>query len=198
MKLSEYISILLTPLHLNYCRWNFTWDENVTYPIRIEYITPSVPDHAPSLTLMWLTGNRSSFEPIQTLRPTVSEAELKRQSMQAALGSGWSTWWRPSATAHVHLPTGFGVDVGVVDDHSAGNLISGGIVDRCSSEDDCTVRPGPHTYNGSYTKLNMRIRGTSSLPILSVTIESFSSASKAPAIVNSAIAEVVPSISSST
>ena len=71
----------------------------------------------------------------------------------------------------MHLPTGFGVEMATVDT-TANKRFAGGIVDRCTGDADCTVRPGPHTYNGSYTKLTTRIRGTASAPTLSVVTES--------------------------
>ena len=57
-------------------------------------------------------------------------------------------------------------------DATAQARFAGGIVDRCTGDSDCTVRPGPHTYNGSYTKLTTRIRGPASAPTLSVVTES--------------------------
>lgn len=76
-----------------------------------------------------------------------------------------------SPLRQVHLPTGFGVEMATVDT-TANKRFAGGIVDRCTGDADCTVRPGPHTYNGSYTKLTTRIRGTASAPTLSVMTES--------------------------
>ena len=53
--------------------------------------------------------------------------------MQTALATGWNTWFRPSATDHIHLPTGFGFGVGVVN-KVTGSITRGGVVDRCQEE----------------------------------------------------------------
>lgn len=141
------------------------------YLIRIEYISATASPA--QLSLQWRRGNTSTFVPVPTssLSPAVPAPELQRQQMQAALGQGFNTWWRPSATTHVHLPTGFGIKLSTLDTVS-NSVITGGVVDRCSSDSDCTVRPGPHTYNGSYTRLTTRIRGNASAPTLSVVTES--------------------------
>jgi hypothetical protein len=254
-------------------RWDFTWDDTVEYPLRIEYLAPAVgsSQHVnappPALTIMWRLSPTAQFVPVplSSMSPAVTAPELERQRMQDALGRGFSTWWRPSATTHargapldcllrvllgsvarcqlpqqcagiaqpsvshscatlafdrlasrvcianaalvvsiaptslqrtpvatsdtytnthtymhslthqngfqVHLPTGFGIEVATVDT-TAGKRFTGGIVDRCTGDADCTVRPGPHTYNGSYTKLTTRIRGPASAPTLLVVTES--------------------------
>jgi hypothetical protein len=152
-------------------RWNFTWDSNVVYKVRVEYINP--PNETPAaLTLLWSRAG-GPLEPIpaESLSATVPPSELERQRMQAALGTGFATWWRPSATTHVHLPTGVGFELATLDT-VANTTVTGGVVDRCTSDSDCTVLPGPHTYNGSYTMLTTRIRGPASAPTLSVVTES--------------------------
>lgn len=47
------------------------------------------------------------------LSTDVSPAELWRQNLQAELSKGWNTWMRDNAARHLHLPSGFGVEVAI-------------------------------------------------------------------------------------
>jgi hypothetical protein len=76
-----------------------------------------------SLQILWRPGTPSSLSPHDTaagafalvpssaLAPTISAAEQWRQGVQAELSTGWNTWMRENAMRHVHLPSGFGVEV---------------------------------------------------------------------------------------
>jgi len=80
--------------------------------------------------------------------------------MQLSMSRGWNTWDRASAANHVHLPTGFGLRLGVVLPDSNGSVLTWDYVDKCVEETSCRVRPGAHAYNGSLTEITYRIPGS--------------------------------------
>lgn len=129
---------------------NFTNMGATSHKLRIDAVATSTRAF---LQLQWsVDGSAVVPLPSSVLSATVSAAEEMRQSMQANMSIGWNTWSRPSATAHVHLPTGFGFDV-AINDTTTGTVTTGGVVDRCETLGQCVVRPGAHEYNGSYTHL---------------------------------------------
>ena len=148
-------------------RWNFTWDAGIAagpgYSLRVEHMAASPQRRVVQLLWAWGGGTEVPV-PDSCMVAEVRSAELRRQSMQAAMARGWNTWSRRLATAQVHLPTGFGFDVRVVDPRTNASTGSGA-VDRCVERGgvakppgtDCAVRPGPHAYNGSYTRLDQRL-----------------------------------------
>lgn len=80
-----------------------------------------------NLQLLWRPGTPSMaaeadgrtqpFVPVPSsaLTPVVKHAELWRQGLQAKLSRGWNTWMRDNAMRHIHLPSGFGVEVQLWD-----------------------------------------------------------------------------------
>jgi hypothetical protein len=59
---------------------------------------------------------------------------------------------RDNAMRHVHLPSGFGVEVALFTADGA-RVDTNGLVDKCRGADagSCKVVPGHHSFNGSAT-----------------------------------------------
>ena len=64
----------------------------------------------------------------------------------------------------MHLPSAFGFDL-AIEDPAMNTSFTGGIVDRCIKDEGegggtrgCLVRPGHHTFNGSFTHFDQRVR----------------------------------------
>jgi hypothetical protein len=70
------------------------------------------------------------------------------------LATGWSTWNTRSVLSHALLPEGFGVNLAFkqvrwLDEPYLREVLIG------QAEDGLKVRPGPHTMDGSYTRLEI-------------------------------------------
>ena len=73
---------------------------------------------------------------------------LKRQILK-----GWNTWNTRSMLSHAHLPEGFAINLCLKDNGKSAYLKE---VDAGNKQPwDAHVFPGPHAYDGSYTKLRM-------------------------------------------
>lgn len=167
-------------------KWSFPANAALHYPIRLDFAgTAGTPVQ---LQLLMIDSSSGEWIPIPTtmLSSHVTPSEKQRQAMQTGLATGWNTWYRPAATDHVHLPTGFGFGVGILN-KATGTVTTGGVVDRCHESSAigttatttpssppppgdaglrndptpnkyaCGVRPGPHEYNGTYTKLTQQL-----------------------------------------
>lgn len=80
--------------------------------------------------------------------------------MQRSLASGWNTWDTHSVAAQVLLPEAFTVRVGLR--HNSALYAEAFLPDvqiGLRGKDDEDVTPGPHTWNGSYTEIQVRWRG---------------------------------------
>lgn len=161
-------------------RENVTLYPGKNYTIRLEVMFISTKTVSTmGISLFWRSGAipliGSSHEAIgaripllsETVMPNISEVELYRQTLLKQLARGWNTWYRASATAHTHLPSGVGYDIAF---KVGSTQLHGGIVDKCTHEAECVVRPGPHTFNGSFTKITQRAK----LEELNINITIFS------------------------
>ena len=145
--------------------WNFTVaDELRRYPIRLEtLVVDRTADKEPMIQLLLrqrtqMATPQPPYAPVPGggwIVPTVTPEEDARQALQRRLAlSGFNTWHRASAAAHVHLPTGFGVALSIRPaGGQASDLLTWDFVDKCKGADSCTVRPGVHTYTGSLTQI---------------------------------------------
>ncbi len=78
-------------------------------------------------------------------------------SLKRTLAAGWNTWNTRSVLSHVILPQGFALNLGIKEYRSGGHLRNA-LIGR-QGEDDESIHPGPHAYDGSYTELNLKWRG---------------------------------------
>lgn len=131
-------------------KYNFTVVAGATYPVRLDVLFTALPA---IVHISYREVGRAAewvLLPPSALSPTVSSQEQQRQALQMGLSGGWNTWHRASATAHVHLPSAFGFDMTILDP-AMNTSFTKGIVDRCGQSTPCLVRPGVHTFNGSFT-----------------------------------------------
>jgi hypothetical protein len=82
-------------------------------------------------------------------------------ALQKRLGTGWNTWDVQSVTAHVLLPQGLSIRVGVQRKTTLNGeaFLTDALIGR-QGEGAEQVFPGPHAWNGSYTDLRMSWYGT--------------------------------------
>ena len=82
--------------------------------------------------------------------------EQTYDKMQRELASGWNTWDTRSVLKHVLLPYGAAIDLNLrsadgrrVNTFQVGNREEGAAI----------MRPGPHTYDGTYTEISLEWNG---------------------------------------
>ena len=79
------------------------------------------------------------------------------EALQARLASGWNTWNTRSVLSHVLLPQGLAINLGIKE-YAGGYHLREALIGRFGSDDE-QIHPGPRTYDGSYTELNLKWRG---------------------------------------
>ena len=77
------------------------------------------------------------------------------QAIKQRLASGWNTWNTRSVLSHTLLPEGFGINLAFkqvrwLDEPYLREVLFGRDVG------DAHIRPGPHTLDGSYTRLDIQ------------------------------------------
>jgi len=77
------------------------------------------------------------------------------QAIKQRLARGWNTWNTRSVLAHTLLPEGFGLNLAFkqvkwLDEPYLGEVLFG------RDADGAHIRPGPHTLDGSYTRLDIQ------------------------------------------
>ncbi|MBQ3079338.1 MAG: hypothetical protein IJC48_04960 [Clostridia bacterium] len=70
---------------------------------------------------------------------------------------GWQTWNVNSVLSHVLMPEGFALNV-TVREYKDGLYLKDALIGRFDENAE-QVFPGPHAYDGSYTKLDIKWRG---------------------------------------
>ena len=76
-------------------------------------------------------------------------------AIKQRLARGWNTWNTRSVLSHTLLPEGFGLNLAFkqvkwLDEPYLREVLFGRDVD------DVQIRPGPHTLDGSYTRLDIQ------------------------------------------
>lgn len=81
-------------------------------------------------------------------------------AVQASLCRGWNTWDVHSVATQVLLPQGFAIRVGLVHNSTLNSdaFLPEIQIGRQGRSDE-TVRPGPHTWDGSYTEARVSWHG---------------------------------------
>lgn len=79
------------------------------------------------------------------------------EELKKSLASGWNTWNTRSVLSHVLLPEGFAINLGLKE-YRDSRVLREALIGRFG-EDDEKVRPGPHAYDGSYTRLELVWQG---------------------------------------
>lgn len=78
--------------------------------------------------------------------------ELKR-----TIANGWNTWNTRSVLSHVLLPQGFAINLGLKE-YRDSHTLREALIGRFGEEDE-KILPGPHAYDGSYTRLELTWQG---------------------------------------
>ncbi|HEX8523161.1 MAG TPA: trehalase family glycosidase [Tepidisphaeraceae bacterium] len=77
----------------------------------------------------------------------------KYQQVQRRLCRGWNTFIVYSVLTHVLLPEGLGIQLGVKE-YRSGKFLERALIGRQGEKDE-SVRPGPKTFDGSYSELTV-------------------------------------------
>lgn len=92
------------------------------------------------------------------LRPGSDDSvRSEAASLQVKLATGWNTWDNGSVLTHVLLPEGLAIKL-MVKDHESGEILKEALIGREDFASREQVIPGPRTYDGSYTELELRWR----------------------------------------
>ncbi|MFA6449162.1 MAG: trehalase family glycosidase [bacterium] len=78
-------------------------------------------------------------------------------ALKKNLAVGWNTWDAYSVLTHVLLPAGFALKINLMDD-ATGKILTQGLIGRRGADEE-NIRPGLHSYDGSYTELTLEWRG---------------------------------------
>ena len=83
-------------------------------------------------------------------------AEGSYKETRDKLASGWNTWNTRSVLSHVLLPEGFAVNLAFKQHYwLEEKYLKEALIGR-QDKDAETIRPGPHTYDGSFTRLDIK------------------------------------------
>lgn len=82
------------------------------------------------------------------------KAQEKYKHIQEELGRGWNTWDTRNVLSHVLLPEGLSINL-MFEDEKTGQLLQKAIIDKGEQK----VRLIAHTYDGSYTELQLTWKG---------------------------------------
>ena len=86
--------------------------------------------------------------------PTIPHAA----ALQKKLARGWNTWENGSVLTQVLMPDAFAVKL-MLKDHKSGENLTEALIGREDFASREQVIPGPRTYDGSYTELEVKWRG---------------------------------------
>ena len=87
----------------------------------------------------------------------MSDSHQIYQDLQTELVQGWNTWDTRSVLTHVHLPLGLAFRLGLKEYRDGGHLREA-LIGRMQEGAE-TVVPGPRSWDGAYTSLQMTWRG---------------------------------------
>jgi neutral trehalase len=79
------------------------------------------------------------------------------QELKVRLARGWNTWNTRSVLSHVLLPEAFALNLGIKE-YTRRHHLREALIGRKGEEDE-RIRPGPRTYDGRYTELDLTWRG---------------------------------------
>jgi hypothetical protein len=105
--------------------------------------------------MRWILALGTLWFPLVGQAPRSSEYD----AVQHRLARGWNTWDVRSVAAQVLLPEGFTLRVGLKHNSSLNSdaFLAEALIGRQGRGDEKVV-PGPHTWNGDYTELQLSWR----------------------------------------
>ena len=86
-----------------------------------------------------------------------NDAKTEYTHLKKNLAKGWNTWNTRSVLSHVLLPDCFSINLELIDGKS-GKILKEALIGR-RGENVEIIRPGLHSYDGSYTELIIEWRG---------------------------------------
>ncbi|MBN1934074.1 MAG: hypothetical protein JW934_05395 [Anaerolineae bacterium] len=78
-------------------------------------------------------------------------------SLKQRLARGWNTWNTRSVLSHVLLPGGFALNLGIKEWRGR-RYLKEALIGRRGEQDE-QIHPGPRSYDGRYTELNLKWQG---------------------------------------
>lgn len=90
------------------------------------------------------------------------------QEIKSNLAKGWNTWNTRSVLSYVLLPQCFAINL-CIKEYADSNYLKEALIGRFGEGEEL-IHPGAHTYDGSYTRLNLKWRGVE-LDIETATID---------------------------
>lgn len=86
----------------------------------------------------------------------IETPEQRYDKLQKEIAKGWNTWDTRSVLTHVYLPYAFAIDLNMIsaDAHRVNKFLIGN-----RDKDAPLLQPGPHSYDGTYTKINVNWQG---------------------------------------
>jgi hypothetical protein len=93
---------------------------------------------------------------------SVGAASAEYKQVQGRLAQGWNTWDVNSVTTHVLLPEGLAIHAGLKHNSTEGGdtFLDNALIGRLETGAEQVV-PGPHSWDGSYTDLQLSWKGHS-------------------------------------
>ena len=107
------------------------------------------------LILVFFACSSGNDEKKQT---PAESTDHRAAALQEKLARGWNTWENGSVLTHVLLPDAFAVKL-MLKDHKSGENLTEARIGREDFDSREQVIPGPRTYDGSYTELEVKWRG---------------------------------------
>ncbi|MBN2411795.1 hypothetical protein JXQ31_08885 [candidate division KSB1 bacterium] len=92
------------------------------------------------------------------------------EQVQQSLASGWNTWNMHSVLSHVLLPEGLTINLSFEENTGTSDKYLRYALIGTNQENGCSIKPGPHTGDGSYTELQLSWR-TVNVRVQSATTE---------------------------
>ena len=110
---------------------------------------------APILSLIVAVFAAASLLPMTAGATDAGQENPEFLAIKQRLARGWNTWNTRSVLSHTVLPEGFGLNLAFkqvkwLDEPYLRDVLFGRDVD------DVQIRPGPHTLDGSYTRLDIQ------------------------------------------
>ena len=97
---------------------------------------------------------------ILVVLPTLTQGSGREfpqyKRIQDELQKGWNTWNTRSVLQHVLLPQGFAINIAFKQHYFLEEQYLREVLIGRRGEDVEKIRPGPHTYDGSYTRLDIK------------------------------------------
>lgn len=110
------------------------------------------------LALIFFIGPIGPIGPIfsQIAEPVAGRQFPQYRDIHARLARGWNTWNTRSVTSHVLLPEGFAVNLAFKQHYWLDEqYLEEPLIGRYGKDAE-NVRPGPHAYDGSFTRLDIQ------------------------------------------